>query len=235
MNKANRPKLDERVRRAAEAALAEQKYVSPLDVIVRIGWLPYSTEKSWRQGRIEHLEGVLQTSRAVEAVRLLGAWATDRGLIPRETDYVGQGLDRRRLRFSASGDPELEREYRTHWISPDLSDARRERLVAKASRAPELVVVDPRNEAWTCHRCGRVGGLLIMENPGPACLGCVGLGDLEFLPPGDPRLTRRAKAKSTRFAVVVRFSRARKRYERQGVLVEPSALAEARRELANEA
>jgi hypothetical protein len=27
----------------------------------------------------------------------------------------------------------------------------------------------------------------MMENPGPACLGCVGLGGLEFLPAGDAR------------------------------------------------
>ncbi len=47
-------------------------------------------------------------------------------------------------------------------------------------------------------------------------------------------LTRRAKAKSTRHAVVVRFSRTRRRYERQGLLVEPQALAEAQRELETE-
>jgi hypothetical protein len=66
----------------------------------------------------------------------------------------------------------------------------------------------------------------MMEAPGPACLGCVGLDDLEFLPAGGALLSRRAKAKSKRCAVVVRFSRTRRRYERQGLLVEPSALAD---------
>ena len=78
------------------------------------------------------------------------------------------------------------------------------------------------------HRCGKTGDLLMMENAGPACLDCVGLGDLEFLPAGDARLSRRAKVKSARYAVVVRFSGTRRRYERQGLLVEPSALADAR-------
>jgi hypothetical protein len=45
-------------------------------------------------------------------------------------------------------------------------------------------------------------------------------------------LTRRVKAKSARHAVVVRFSKSRRRYERQGLLVEPQALTEAQRELA---
>ena len=70
-----------------------------------------------------------------------------------------------------------------------------------------------------------------MENPGPACLRCVGLDDLEFLSAGNALLTRRVKAKSTRHAVVVRFSRSRRRYERQGLLVEPQALTETQREL----
>ena len=70
-----------------------------------------------------------------------------------------------------------------------------------------------------------------MENPGPACLRCAGLDDLEFLPAGDALLTRRAKMKSSRCAVVVRFSRSRRRYERQGLLLEPQALTEAQREL----
>jgi hypothetical protein len=92
-------------------------------------------------------------------------------------------------------------------------------------------VIEPLHDSWTCHRCGGSGGLLMMENPGPACLRCAGLDDLEYLAAGDALLTRRAKAKSPRYAVVVRFSRSRHRYERQGLLVEPRALAEAQREL----
>lgn len=133
--------------------------------------------------------------------------------------------ERRALRFSRGGDPAVERFYRTHWLSPALPEAKRERLTEKASRAPELVVIQPLKSDWTCHRCGGSGDLLIMEDPGPACLRCVGLADLAFLPTGDALLSRGAKARSARHAVVVRFSRSR--YERQGLLVEPWALREA--------
>src|SRR3989475_8519696 len=44
---------------------------------------------------------------------------------------------------------------------------------------------------------------------------------------GDAALTRRARKHSALAAVVVRFSRARGRYERQGILVEESALQKA--------
>ena len=43
-------------------------------------------------------------------------------------------------------------------------------------------------------------------------------------------LTRRASKYSTLRAVVVRFSRTRMRYERQGILVEEAALEQAERE-----
>ena len=53
-----------------------------------------------------------------------------------------------------------------------------------------------------------------MEAEQPLCLACAGFGDLEFLAAGDVALTRRATKHSARNAVVVRFSRTRKRYER---------------------
>ncbi len=43
-------------------------------------------------------------------------------------------------------------------------------------------------------------------------------------------LTRRAKQYSQKYTVVVKFSRSRKRYERQGLLVNASALQQAENE-----
>jgi hypothetical protein len=164
-------------------------------------------------------------------LQLLCSWATAKGLLPNETPYVAQTPGRQMLRFSDSGDPAVEQQYRTHWLSPEVSEKQRARLIEKAGRPSELVVIQPLNNEWACHRCGGSGDLLVMENGGPACLKCVGLDDLEFLGAGDALLTRRAKAKSARVAVVVRFSRCRKRYQRQGLLVEPQALAAVEGEL----
>ena len=57
------------------------------------------------------------------------------------------------------------------------------------------------------------------------------LDHLVYLGRGDAALTRRARKYSSLAAVVVRFSRARKQYERQGILVEPEALHRAEGEL----
>jgi hypothetical protein len=101
---------------------------------------------------------------------------------------------------------------------------RPERRVAAA--AESILVIEPLNE-WTCTGCGGSGSLLIMEDAGPLCMGCADLDHLVFLPAGDAALSRRARKASRLAAVVVRFSRSRKRYERQGILVEEAALRQA--------
>ncbi|EUA22441.1 hypothetical protein I552_6932 [Mycobacterium xenopi 3993] len=76
---------------------------------------------------------------------------------------------------------------------------------------------------------------MIMEDAGPLCLDCADLGHLEFLPSGDATLTRRAKKASRLSAVVVRWSRSRKRYERQGILAEPDAIERAEQDCLSDA
>ena len=62
------------------------------------------------------------------------------------------------------------------------------------------------------------------------CLACADMEHLVFLPSGDAAVTRRAKKHSTLSAVVLKWNRARKRYERQGLLVESEALEQAEKE-----
>jgi hypothetical protein len=202
-------------------------------VFVEIRWLDPGALERWRRGQIDFLEDAIQPNRPriMEALRLFREWAVEKGLSPSETHYVARTPERQTLRFSENDDPAIDQIYRTNWVSPALPEKKRERLAEKASRPPELLVIQPLNTEWTCHRCGGTGSLLIMQNPGPACLRCTGLDDLEFLSAGNALLTRRVKARSTRCAVVVRFSQNRGRYERQGLLVEPDALADVRREL----
>lgn len=223
--------LERRVARAAEAALAEQQAVGAVDVLVGLGWLAPSHVALWRQGRLETLERALQVNPAklAAAMRAFEEWARHHGLVASEATSVARTADRRTLRFSDSGDQKLERAYRTHWISPELPASTRERLAERGKRPPELIVIAPLND-WTCTACGSSGDLLIMDPPGPLCLGCADLDHLAFLAAGDAALTRRAKRASRLSAVVVRFSRGRRRYERQGILVEEEALQQAERE-----
>src|SRR5258708_10453759 len=223
MSRKNQIPLADRVVKAAETALAAQDYVSPIDVLLGIGWLDASTMEHWRRGQIDCLEGGMQVNlpRILEALKLFQSWATRKGLSASPTDYVAGGPQRQTLRFSRSGEGAVEAMYRTHWVSRELSEKKRERVAEKASRAPDLVVVQPLKSEWTCHRCGGTGDLLMMENPGPACLRCVGLNDLEFVPAGDALLSRRGEGENTKGGGVVGLRRSRRRHERQSVFVGP--------------
>src|SRR5277367_5669007 len=92
MDTKNRPKLADRVIRAAEAAFAIDKYVAPLDVLMGIGWLDGNTEKRWRLGQIESVEHALQVNpaRIAEAMELLHAWVKENGLLASEAEYVAR-------------------------------------------------------------------------------------------------------------------------------------------------
>ena len=85
-------------------------------------------------------------------------------------------------------------------------------------------------------RCGDCGEELTfhpwitLRNDNAFCLPCADLDHLVFLPSGDAALTRRSRKHSTLCAVVLKFSRARKRYERQGLLVQETALEQAEEE-----
>jgi len=138
MHPHNRKKLDDRVTRAAEAALAHQKYVSPVDVLIGIGWLDPDALERWRKGQVAFLERVVQAnlSRISKAMKLFRSWAAKKGLTPSETAYVARRRSRQTLRFSKSGNPSIEKLYRTHWISGELKQKKRERLAENASRAP---------------------------------------------------------------------------------------------------
>lgn len=107
--------------------------------------------------------------------------------------------------------------------------AKTEETAKQGAKAPDLVVVSPL-KSWTCTECSGTGDFLTMDDAGPLCLSCADLDHLVYLPAGDAALTRRAKKASVLSAVVVRFSRSRRRYERQGVLVEEEALDRAERE-----
>lgn len=231
-----RTRLERRVTDAAQAALDDQREVTVIDVLVGLGWLASRHVDLWRQGRIDDLESVANVGpgKLPRARQILEEWAREHDLQPSETAYVARTRDRRPLRFSVGGDPEVEAAYRTHWLSPDLSDRQRDRRVEQASKPPDLVVIDPLNEV-DCTDCGERCDLLLMEDAGPLCLSCADLDHLVFLPRGDATLTRRAKRASGLAAVVVRFSRSRKRYERQGVLVEEAALEDAERRCLDDA
>ncbi|MCI0421800.1 MAG: DUF2293 domain-containing protein [Acidobacteria bacterium] len=100
-------------------------------------------------------------------------------------------------------------------------------------RKDELAVFITSRES-ICDEChenlGRKAWIQLTADKKAFCLACADLDHLIFLPRGDTALTRRARSHSTLSAVVLKWSQSRKRFERQGLLIEEPALRRAEEE-----
>ena len=97
---------------------------------------------------------------------------------------------------------------------------------APPGESKDIVVFIIRRDT-KCAECGEElgsGRWIRIENEKALCMTCADLAHLEYLPSGNTALTRRATKHSPLRAVVVQWARARKRYERQGILITAEAL-----------
>jgi hypothetical protein len=235
--------LQERVEQAAKTALNRNGSVGPLELFQEMRLLQPVHVEGWRKGNEYYrvLQPWIQVGpeKFQQTIRHFQEWVKQHGLRPIEATYTRRGAGGiEQLQVTEDGDPEWEKFYRTHYAPADLPEKRAARLAAKLNRPPELVVFEKLSEEGKCGECGvelPQGAYLLMEKAQPLCLTCADLDQLVFLPAGDAALSRRARKHSALAAVVVRFNRPRKRYERQGLLVTAEALARAEDECAADA
>ncbi len=228
--------MQERVEQAANAILKAGGSAGPLELMLQLGWLAPSHFVAWKKGIIPSLVEVLQISpeKQATAFRHFEQWALNCGLKAVKTPYFrstpgGEIL----LRVTTADDQAAEEFFQMHYVPGDLPAARTRRTVAKLSKPQDIVVFQTVSESVICSECKTElykGDFLLMEKGQPLCLTCADLDHLDFLSSGDAALTRRARKYSHLSAVVVRFARARRRYERQGILVEPEAIEKAEQE-----
>lgn len=104
----------------------------------------------------------------------------------------------------------------------------------KQQHDPDEIKVFISHRDSTCDEChenlGSGAWITLQGEKGALCLTCADLDHLVFLPTGDATLTRRTRKYSSLSAVVLKWSRARTRYERQGLLVQEEALGKAETE-----
>lgn len=109
------------------------------------------TNKTELAGRVAEVN----LARRNTALRLLGDWARRHDLSVSGTVYVAWTRDRHPMRFTRTGAPHAKRSWRTHWISPALTEAKRTRPPASHRRRCGLengyVGVDPDRLAGPRH------------------------------------------------------------------------------------
>jgi hypothetical protein len=116
--------IERRVNEAISAAIKHHQYVSAIDVLIGMQLLTQKQVDAWRKGQVPYLERVVTAGLGTitRAMRFFHQQARRGGLTPSETAYLARGSGEHRLRFSKSGNPNIERAYRTHFVSKALKE-----------------------------------------------------------------------------------------------------------------
>jgi hypothetical protein len=107
--------------RVVEDLLREKGFVAPLELIIRMDLLSPESAENWRRGRVPYLERVIRCnlSKASRILRILRMHAHDLDLKPSSTVYKRWTKGSRPLlRFSKTGDHNIEAAYARHFVSP---------------------------------------------------------------------------------------------------------------------
>ena len=110
-----------RIERAVTRILAKGEVVAPVDVLVDMGLLAPEKLEDWRRGRVQYLEKVINCNltRLSRILKMLRFHAHDLKLVPSVTAYRRWGKGpKQRLRFTKTGDPNLEEAYARHFVWP---------------------------------------------------------------------------------------------------------------------
>ncbi len=129
--------IERRVNEAMSAALKHHKYVSAVDVLVGMELLTTETVESWRKGQIPYLERVVIAGLGTisRAMRFFHQQSRKGGLLPRETAYLTRGSGKRPLRFSKSGNPNIEKLYRTHYNTKAIREQSAAKMAQRSTTA----------------------------------------------------------------------------------------------------
>lgn len=148
----NNRELGAKVRSAVYLQCRNRGFAAPVDVLMEVGYLSKQDYENWRYGRVDYLERVCKAnlSKLSLVMREMRSYAAKAGLKPSFCYYKRWGAKKKNgqgrkpvipLRFSKSGDPEIERRYATHFVDlkrpAQLKAERAARLENQPDSSPE--------------------------------------------------------------------------------------------------
>jgi hypothetical protein len=119
--KMNRTEILSKLSNVTSRLLKEKGYISPVDVLLQIGWLDRRDYEAWRLGKIPFLEQAIMANLAKInfMMKTLRTNSLHGGLKPSWTAYNSWGKKGgKKLRFTKGGDPNIETAYATHFVMP---------------------------------------------------------------------------------------------------------------------
>ena len=115
--------MSEKVHSSINRQCHEKGFAAPVDVLIEIGVLDRKKYEDWRRGRVPYLEAVCVSNlhKLSEIMKTVKTYAKENDLKMSVADYRQWGNKSRKLRFSKSGNPNIEKAYATHYyVDHDL-------------------------------------------------------------------------------------------------------------------
>lgn len=134
----NNTDLDKKVKRFVHSNRFEKGVVCAVDILMQLDFLSKKDYEDWRFGKIEYLEKVCKVnlSKLTLVNKSIKKHSIDIGLESSWTGYnkFGKGM-KKRLRFSKSGNKNIEDAYATHYIDKKrIKDLKLEKANIKKSK-----------------------------------------------------------------------------------------------------
>lgn len=121
----NEKELAGKVHSSVYRQCKERGFAAPVDVLMDLGVLSKKDYNDWRFGKVPYLERVCNINlRKLSSInREIRIFAAKSGYKPSFTYYKRWGVKKKHgsrhtipLRFSKTGDPQIERAYATHYV-----------------------------------------------------------------------------------------------------------------------
>ena len=116
----NNSELEKKINSIVRELVDKQGFISSTDVLIELGYLSQADYENWRKGKIEYLEKTCQVNlgKLTTINRILRQESKKMKLEPSWTDYNKYGKGpKMRLRFSNSGEENIEKAYSTHYVN----------------------------------------------------------------------------------------------------------------------
>jgi len=120
----NKFELEKKVKKKIHELLNEKKYVSSVDLLMRLDYLSKSDYEKWRFGKVEYLEKIckINLSKLSYINSILRKTAKQLNLKESHTVYMKHGKGPKvKLRFSKSNNKSIENGYSTHFVLKPLN------------------------------------------------------------------------------------------------------------------
>lgn len=113
----NQSDLKDKIKLSAKEIIEEKGYLSSIDVLLKLEYLSQKNYENWRFGKVEYLEKVCNVNlkKLTTINKTIKEISRQMGLKKSWTAYNKYGKGRKiRLRFSKSGNEQIEESYATH-------------------------------------------------------------------------------------------------------------------------